>query len=155
MALLAINFTEGATHSNLLPGPPKVPLSRALWYVLVGIWGLLKGSWGVLVFVFVEKGPEIFGLHRGNRPRPAPTQAFHEYKAIMSSHGIVCSPKPSWYSLQTLLHPELCRSTRTSSDSCVLFSRPAKVSTRLWLRGFTLRKATASFKEVTLNSSCF
>ena len=30
------------------PGPPTVPLLRALWSVLDGIWGVLKGSWRVL-----------------------------------------------------------------------------------------------------------
>ena len=32
-----------------LPGPPNVPLLKALWSLLDGIWGSLKGSWGVLV----------------------------------------------------------------------------------------------------------
>ena len=30
-----------------IPGPPNVPLRRALWSPLDGIWGILKGSWDV------------------------------------------------------------------------------------------------------------
>ena len=30
------------------PGPPNVPLLRALWSLFDGMWGILKGSWGVL-----------------------------------------------------------------------------------------------------------
>ena len=29
-----------------LPAPPKIPLLRNLWSLLVGIWGILKGSGG-------------------------------------------------------------------------------------------------------------
>ena len=34
-------------RTSLDSRPPNVPLSRALWSLLVGIWGILKGSWGV------------------------------------------------------------------------------------------------------------
>ena len=32
---------------------PNVPLSTALWSLLVGIWGILNGSWGVMVYIYI------------------------------------------------------------------------------------------------------